>query len=88
MRKAVADVQTRMSILLECVGTGHCSRFGFPDKEGIFLPVDRDVFVRPFLQRGFGIERVNLTRSAIHEQKDDGLCLGGEVRRPRCRRGF
>ena len=35
------------------------------------------------VERGFGIEQIHLTWAAIHEEVNDGLGLGGEVRLPR-----
>ena len=42
----------------------------------------RDVLAVPLLESGFGIKQVHMRRSARHEEKNDALRFGSEVRQP------
>ena len=79
MRKEAADRQAALSVFHERERAFH----QMPDRPIIGTDRDRAIDVGlavEAIEGGFGIERVDVRRSSIHEQEDDVLGLGLEVR--------
>src|SRR4051794_28489451 len=81
MREERGDIAAALSVLLERPRTSQQRCVALSELADDCPVAGRQWLSIVFFERGLGIERIDLTRPADHEEEDDGFGFSGKVRR-------
>src|SRR5262249_13162095 len=83
----VRELDTALPMRRELARTGEYGRVGLRERQPqVLRHLGRQRSPVPFFQSGFWIEKIDLARSAFHEEEDDVLRFRRKVRRLRSER--
>ena len=87
VRQIIRENHAALAVLLELARAGEHRRGRLDERElQVLRHRRRQRLAVPFLQLRLRIEQIHLARAAFHEQEDDVLRLGREMRLPRSER--